>query len=135
MILSVLMLAQAAALPPCDSEAAERGQQQAMNICAQHEFRRADAAMNTAWRKARTHMRAMDDAGGASPAAQPDPRPGYFDTMLEAQRAWLRYRDAHCRSENYAARGGSLEPLLVSKCRTRLTRRRTAQLNELVEGL
>jgi len=62
-----------------------------------------------------------------------DQRPGFFKSLLEAQRGWLRYRDAHCRVDGYAARGGSLEPLLVATCKTRLTRLRTAELKELVE--
>ena len=53
--------------------------------------------------------------------------------MLEAQRGWLRYRDAHCRVDGYTARGGSLEPLLVATCKARLTRMRTEELRELVE--
>lgn len=131
MLLSVLMLAQAVSLPPCDEQAAEEGVQQAMNICAQHEFRRADALLNEAWREARAHMRAMDEAREDDPATRRDERPGYFETLLEAQRAWLRYRDAHCRSEGYYARGGSLELLLVSTCQTELTKARTEQLREL----
>ncbi len=62
-----------------------------------------------------------------------DDRPGHFDTLLEAQRAWLKYRDTHCRSEGYIARGGSLEPLLVSSCKAHLTRLRTADLEELAK--
>ena len=90
----------------------------------------ADAALNAQWRLTRQAMRERD-----SEADKPDwdDRPGYFDTLLEAQRAWITYRDAHCRSEGYSARGGSLEPLLVSTCKTHLTKLRTAQLRELAE--
>lgn len=133
MIHALLLLAQASGLPPCDADAADRGIQQAMNICAQHEYNRADAALNRAWSKARAHMKARDAAFGDIASAERYPRPGYFETMLEAQRAWLAFRKAHCRSEGYAYRGGSLEPLIVSKCKTTATRRRTAQLNMLIE--
>jgi uncharacterized protein YecT (DUF1311 family) len=60
-----------------------------------------------------------------------DERPGYFEVLIAAQRAWLQYRDAHCQSEGYEARGGSLELLLVSTCKRRLTEERTEQLRSL----
>src|SRR5690606_1177340 len=50
-----------------------------------------------------------------------DRQPGHFDTLLEAQRAWLRFRDAQCLSESFMARGGSMQPMLDSQCKTYLT--------------
>ena len=134
-LLLPLLLQSADAYPECDAKAAAMGLQQEMNICAHRDFLTADAAMNAQWRLTRAHMQERDaqwdpawDAGqGASEGA----RPGYFATLLEAQRAWIAFRDAHCRSEGYDARGGSLEPLLVSTCKTRLTQARTEQLREL----
>lgn len=128
----LMLLAQANDLPECDEQAAEMGVQQEMNICAHRDYLIADAALNAQWRLTRQAMRERD-----SEADKPDwdDRPGYFDTLLEAQRAWIAYRDAHCRSEGYSARGGSLEPLLVSTCKTHLTGLRTAQLRELIETM
>ena len=106
------------------------GVQQEMNICAHRDYLIADAALNAQWLLTRQAMRERD-----SEADNPDwdDRPGHFDTLLEGQRAWIAYRDAHCRSEGYIARGGSLEPLLVSTCKTRLTQQRTEQLRELAQ--
>ncbi|MHA7818073.1 MAG: lysozyme inhibitor LprI family protein [Erythrobacter sp.] len=129
-MIAAMLLALAAPandLPQCDQEAAERGVQQEMNICAHREYLIADAALNEQWRITRDHMKARD----ANPDRAPDDRPGNFETLLEAQRAWIEYRDAHCRSEGYAARGGSLEPLLVSTCMQHLTQQRIDQLEEL----
>lgn len=116
-------------LPSCDEEAAERGVQQEMNICAHREYLIADAALNEQWKLTSAHMRELD----ANFESSWDERPGYFETLLEAQRAWLTYRDAHCRSEGYGARGGSLEPLLVATCKRALTEERTQQLRSLAE--
>lgn len=126
----LMLLVQANGLPECDEQAAEMGVQQEMNICAHPDYLIADAALNVQWRLTRQAMQERD-----SEADKPDwdDRPGYFDTLPEAQRAWITYRDAHCRSEGYSARGGSLEPLLVSTCKTHLTKLRTAQLRELGE--
>jgi uncharacterized protein YecT (DUF1311 family) len=117
----------------CDQAAADRGVQQEMNICAQHEFLAADEALNAQWRITRKYMRQRDRQWTQGDAHNWDERPGYFDTLLAAQRAWLIYRDEHCRAEGYGARGGSLEPLLISACKTGLTRIRTGQLRDLAE--
>lgn len=132
MIAALLLLtaAQAGNLPECNEEAANRGVQQDMNICAHREYLIADAAMNEQWKRTRDHMQALD-AEADLPSW--DERPGYWDTLLAAQRAWLQFRDAHCRSEGYEARGGSLEPLLVATCKTTLTEKRTEQLRSLIE--
>jgi len=55
--------------------------------------------------------------------------------LLEAQRAWLVYRDAQCRLEGYSLLGGSAQPMIVSGCLAMLTRQRTQELRDLVEVL
>ena len=128
MLSLLLILAQTADLPDCNQEKADQGIQREMNICAHRDYLIADAELNAQWKLTRAEMKRRDRE-----AVQPDwdDRPGYFDTLLAAQRAWLTYRDAHCRGEGYFARGGSLEPLLVSTCKTALTKDRTDQLREL----
>ncbi|NNC73140.1 MAG: DUF1311 domain-containing protein [Sphingomonadaceae bacterium] len=103
--------------------------QQEMNWCAAREYERADAALNAQWPITAAEMKRRDEQNDWPY----DERPGYFETLLKAQRAWIEYRDAHCQSEGYWARGGPLEPLLVSTCKTRLTEERTEQLQFLVE--
>lgn len=100
-----------------------------MNQCAHADYRAADTELNTQWKLTAAAMKASDKDFDSDY----DTRPGYFATLLEAQRAWLSYRDAHCRSAGYFARGGSMEPLLASSCLAKLTRERTEQLKELVE--
>lgn len=129
-VLATLLQAAQPYAPACDQEAADRGIQQEMNICAAEEYRAADAELNAQWKITRATMKARDK--GWKPDW--DERPGYFASLLEAQRAWIAYRDAHCRLDGYTARGGSLEPLLVSTCKTSLTNARTAQLRELADS-
>ncbi|MXO90049.1 lysozyme inhibitor LprI family protein [Pontixanthobacter aquaemixtae] len=120
----------AAAIPPVPEWNCDDPQvQQEMNWCANQEYLEADAALNAQWKKTAAVMKLRDENFESTS----DDRPGYFDTLLAAQRAWLTYRDTHCRSEGYYARGGSLEPLLVATCKTELTEGRTAQLAALVE--
>ena len=110
-------------------DCAEPMTQQAMNYCAGLEYDEADKALNAQWRETAAEMRRLDAA-----STPDDGRPGYFEQLLAAQRAWLIYRDAHCASEGYYARGGSLEPLLVATCKTKVTRARTLQLRELSDN-
>ncbi len=71
-------------------------------------------------------------AKAADEYPQTDGQPTNWATLLEAQRGWLAYRDAHCRLVGYDARGGSLQPLLTAKCRAKLTRARTQSMRALL---
>jgi uncharacterized protein YecT (DUF1311 family) len=128
MIAALFLAADASESMPgwnCDNPVA----QQEMNWCAAREFEKADAELNRQWKLTAAAMKQRDaefDQAG-------DDRPGYFETLLAAQRGWLIYRDKHCMSAGYWARGGSLEPLLTGKCKTNLTQERTKQLRSLIE--
>lgn len=124
MILTLLLAASEPGWNCADPQA-----QQEMNWCAAEDFRRADAAMNAQW-KPTSHEMKQRDARDGKPT---DNRPGHFATLLAGQRAWLKFRDAHCDLEGYLFRGGSMEPLLVATCRTELTEARTKQLKDLIE--
>lgn len=123
-----LILAQIGAGPL--SDCANPITQQDMNFCAAQDFHTADAELNVQWRITAAAMHRRDEEAADLPD---DGRPGYFQQLLAAQRAWLAYRDAHCDSEGYAARGGSAEPMIVSGCRAALTRERTALLRDLIQ--
>lgn len=127
--LLALLQAQASDNPECDQDKADQGIQIEMNICAHRDFLEADADLNAQWKITADKMRALDEGAYVID----DGRPGYFAALLEAQRAWLAYRDAHCATEGYWARGGSMEPLLVSGCLAALTTARTEQLRQLAE--
>ena len=116
-------------VPPCNQARADQGIQSDLNICAHHEFLKADAELNAQWKKTAKRMKGID----AQPYPVEDGRPGYFEALLASQRAWLAYRDAHCVNEGYWARGGSMEPMLVSFCLASLTNERTEQLRQLAE--
>lgn len=105
--------------------------QQEMNWCAGRDFEIADDRLNSQWREVAALMKARD-ADFATYGADHDTREGFYESLLEAQRGWLRYRDAHCRVEGYEFRGGSMEALLVNTCKARLTRMRTEELRQLI---
>ncbi len=123
MITAVLLLG-AAATAVCDNPQTQTD----MTICAGEEYAAADKELNAQWAITAERMKDNDSALDRST----DKRPGYFGTLLKAQRAWLSYRDLHCTSEGYYARGGTMEPMLVAMCKARLTRERTQQIKGLV---
>ena len=126
-LLAPLLLAQAGtAALDCDNVMT----QAAMNMCSKQEFDRADAELNVVWEQVRAHARRADAGFDYD-----DGQPGFWDTLLKAQRAWLVYRDEHCRLSSYDARGGSLKPLLASDCMTSLTEARTKELRGLLTNL
>jgi uncharacterized protein YecT (DUF1311 family) len=93
--------------------------QQGMNRCAAEAYERADKALNAQWAKV---MAAYKDEKDAE------------KLLLDAQRAWLKYRDAHCQADAYENLGGSIWPMINSGCMADLTRQRTQELREMLEG-
>jgi uncharacterized protein YecT (DUF1311 family) len=89
------------------------GPQTALNECAAADFRAADARLNAAYRA--ITRRLTDDPARRS--------------LVEAQRAWIRFRDAECEFDTKGYEGGSIRPMLFSECQERVTEQRTADLN------
>lgn len=97
-----------------------------MTICAGRDLADADKALNAQYQVTRKTLKERD--AGASVELR-----GGEEALLKAQRAWLAYRDAQCASAGFQARGGSMEPMLISSCEADLTRKRTEELKALVE--
>ncbi len=99
--------------------------QSAMNICAGRDHEAAYRDLNRVYRELRAALQDRDRELG--------PRLGGIEAALVAgQRGWIAYRDGHCAVAE--ARGGSMEPLLVTTCKAELTRHRARELNELLDG-
>ncbi|YCI03150.1 lysozyme inhibitor LprI family protein [Ensifer sp. D2-11] len=101
-----------------------------LNICADQGYRAADAELNKTYRLAVAAMQATDKELGDIDAAYV----GALEALKKAQRAWIGYRDGQCELAGFEARGGSMERMLVSGCLAELTRKRTAELKELMES-
>lgn len=102
-----------------------------MNVCANKDYEAADKELNAVYRTTLTAMQATDKELG-----EIDPNyVGAVDALKKAQRAWIGYRDGQCDLAGFEARGGSMEPMLVSGCLADLTKKRTAELKSLTEGL
>lgn len=100
--------------------------QQDMNICAEQDFQAQDANLNDAYASAKDLLKGID--ADLSPEDQ-----GAAKALLEAQRAWITYRDAGCKAEAYMYEGGSMRPMVYSACLARVTATRAQDLWQLSE--
>lgn len=98
-----------------------------LNICAALDFDTADKALNAQYKKTRAAMVAID-------ADLDNDMKGAEKALVKAQRAWVDYRDGECEAQGFQARGGSMEPMLVSGCKADLTKKRTKELKDLADG-
>lgn len=99
-----------------------------MTTCTNLDWQQADEELNAAYKAAMSKMRETDEF-------LPEDQRGAAETLREAQRAWIPYRDKACDAYGFQARGGTMEPMLVYGCRAQLTEQRTKELEELTEGL
>lgn len=104
----LVILASAAHAEDCDRS---DDSQQMMNICANEDFSAADAKLNATYQ----NLISASDANTGQ-------------LLQSAQRAWIVFRDAECEYTTAGSEDGSIHPMEVSECLTRLTNDRIAQL-------
>lgn len=97
-----------------------------MNYCAQKAYEYADEDLNSDYQQARAAMIEIDEY------LQPELF-GAKQALLDAQRAWIKYRDLACSAERFIVRGGSMEGLIMGNCLERLTRQRSEDLRFIFE--
>jgi uncharacterized protein YecT (DUF1311 family) len=88
-----------------------------MNHCAYKSFKAADAELNQVYRQLRSHYKAT-------------PRDSQ---LVDAQLAWLKFRDTDCKFSADRFKGGSIAPLIYSSCQEGLTKERTRSLKNYLE--
>jgi uncharacterized protein YecT (DUF1311 family) len=123
----LVVLAAAPAAAEDDIDCNNTISQAEMNICSEQDFEAADAELNTVWKDARKAAKETD-------ADLSDDLKGADKALLAAQRAWIGYRDAQCELDGFQARGGTMEPQLVSSCKAWMTRARTKELKGFIGG-
>jgi len=88
--------------------------QTGMNICADADYKAADAKLN------QTYGRIIKRLSGDRDTTK----------LLQAsQRAWIAFRDAECSFQTSASREGSIHPMEVAICLRNLTEERTKALD------
>jgi uncharacterized protein YecT (DUF1311 family) len=129
MIAALLLLATAPGVDIDATDCDDNSPQQMLNICAANAAQAADHEMNLVWKRVAAEMKLRD----SEIDRKTDREPGFFDTLLASQRAWLTYRDKHCLLASFEMRGGSGAAQIHGGCFHELTRARIAQLTALIE--
>jgi uncharacterized protein YecT (DUF1311 family) len=86
-----------------------------MNNCNGAEIERQDARLNSVYKKAKAAL---------EPAQQTQ--------LLDAQRLWIKYRDANCKLY-YSLTGGTIDQLNGAGCVLEMTKARADELLKLSE--
>ena len=84
-----------------------------MNRQASTNYKKADAKMALIYKKVQMETVSDNDK----------------KLLLDAQRTWIKYKEAHCKSASASYAGGSIKPLIYFNCLTEITRERIKQLN------
>lgn len=132
MTLPLLLALAAAAAPAPHARGCDDSNTAGMVECASRDAAAADAALNATWRRVLAAIRKDDaDPDAASYRGRGDPTTG--QALLDAQRAWLAFREKQCRAETLNFVGGTMRPAVDASCRATVTRARTRQLQAMVE--
>ena len=115
--LLLALVATATAVPAVALDCSSPVDQHSMNQCAEREYQAADRALNARYQATRKAISAVD--------------PEADRLLVTAQKAWIPFRDAHCRTSAQSNKGGSMEPLMWFSCLARTTEARTKQLQDL----
>jgi uncharacterized protein YecT (DUF1311 family) len=99
-------------IQPCE----EKPSQAEASACAYHEYKAADADLNKVYGRLATRLEADGKA-----------------LLKDSELAWIKYRDASCTFESSFYKGGTMRPMVESFCLTRVTKARTAELNQQLE--
>jgi len=101
-----------------------------MTACFAMEADLWDAELNRIWPALRKAAKAQD-------AVEADVMGGAFanfdDALLQAQRAWIAFRDAECALDYAQWGAGSMRSIAGAACRMDMTAERVARLSELAE--
>lgn len=100
-----------------------------MMQCAMSETEAWDVLLNIEYQQARKQAQNMD-------ADDLPDFPGYAvraEKLLDAQRAWIAFRDANCLAAYGIYGGGSMRQIAGSQCRLRMTAERTIELRMLYD--
>jgi uncharacterized protein YecT (DUF1311 family) len=115
--MAVLALAQKAPAKKADP-CANAQNQNAMNACAQAEYKKAGAELNRVYQQLLAKLEFA-----------------HQEKLKAAQRAWLPFRDAHCEAEAFTFEGGSMQPMMRGHCLAAETQARTKQLQAMLKEM
>jgi uncharacterized protein YecT (DUF1311 family) len=90
-----------------------------MNACYNGEYKKADARLNSIYRKALASLQSSKTA---------------LVDLKAAEFAWIKYRDAHCQAAGKQYEGGSIRPMIESQCMQLVTQHRIEEIKQAYEN-
>jgi len=88
-------------------------------ICAAQETRAADTELNAAYQHALSQLDGSDNLRAARAS------------LIESERAWIKFRDADCDVQANIFKGGSMDGAMVEACKKSLIEQRTKELKAI----
>ena len=88
-------------------------------ICAAQETQAADVELNTAYQHALAQLDGSDKLRAARAS------------LIESERAWIKFRDADCDVQARIFQGGSMDGAMVETCKKSLIEQRTKDLKSI----
>ncbi|MGI0486157.1 lysozyme inhibitor LprI family protein [Pantanalinema rosaneae CENA516] len=87
-----------------------------MNYCAAEQAKASDRKLNQVYQRVRASYKgtAMEEQ------------------LVDAQLAWIKFRDTNCQFARNRFQGGSMAPLVYSTCVDRMTQDRTQELEQFM---
>lgn len=92
-----------------------------MQECAQKSLKAADADLNTSYQKLLKRLSGTSAPGEDNAASK--------RKLINAQKAWIVFRDADCDAQYQAHIGGTLRGLVSLGCKQQHTEQRTRELD------
>jgi uncharacterized protein YecT (DUF1311 family) len=111
------LLASLAASPAYASPCADQTQR-GLDACAGVARDKADAELNGVYKQIVARLK--DDAGAAK-------------RLVDAEKAWIAFRDAECAFSTVSTEGGTIHSMEVTLCEENLTLDRTRQLRRYLK--
>jgi uncharacterized protein YecT (DUF1311 family) len=101
--------------------------QMEMTLCAQNRAESADKKLNNTYQILQRRLAINLRQGNT---AQINLAKTRYQKLINAQNAWIKFRDTSCEYERSNFEGGSIAPMIYHDCVAKLTDRRTADLQE-----
>ncbi|WP_426702961.1 lysozyme inhibitor LprI family protein [Rhodanobacter sp. Col0626] len=98
-----------------------------MNACMADEVKAADLTLN------HTYQRVLATLNGADSDQQQSYPASTKAALIEAERAWVKYRDADCKAVYNHWKGGTIRTSMELGCRQERAEQRTRQLEAFLE--
>lgn len=89
-----------------------------MNTQAARDFYKADSSLNIIYKQL------------LSKISEPDQK----QLIVKAQRAWILFKEAHCKALAAQYEGGSMKGMILGNCLAEMTKERIIHLKKFLQG-